>query len=63
MSPAEVNYYLSKFDYIKNTLKPTDKQYKTVSVGAWKLLTGGNSWMHIHHYFIYYGKNIGSNPS
>ena len=63
MSPAELNYYLSKFDYIKNTLKPTDKQYKTVSVGAWKLLTGGNSWMHIHHYFIYYGKNIGSNPS
>lgn len=32
LSPEELNYYLSKFDYIKNALKPVGKTFKNVDV-------------------------------
>ena len=62
VSPEELNYYLSKFDYIKNFLKPTGKTYKTVLVEDDFVPMGGNFPI-FHRYKLFYGVNIGSNPN
>jgi hypothetical protein len=62
VSPDELNYYLGKFDYIKNSLKPIGKTYKNVLVEDDFGTTGGNFPI-IHRYKLFYGVNIGSNPN
>lgn len=56
LSPEELNYYLSKFDYIVQDNKPTGKTYKTVDVKT-SILQKSSSWIHMHEYKIYYGVN------
>jgi len=60
LSPADLNYYLSKFDFIRDTRKPSNKQYKTVDVN-YNLSTSLGTWLHIHTYTLYYGVKI-ENP-
>lgn len=57
LSHTDLNYYLSKFDYIINTKKPVGKQYKTVNVG-YDFSTSIGYWIHIHTYTLYYGIKI-----
>ncbi len=60
LSPSDLNYYLSKFDFIRDTKKPAGKQYKTVNVvNTIGLVPIG--WLHVHQYILYYGVKI-ENP-
>lgn len=62
LSPDDLNYYLSKFDEIKNTLKPANKQFVNVDVKEdfYPTLT---TWSRAHDYYIYFGTfNLG-NPN
>ncbi len=54
LSPNDLNYYLSKFDFIRNTKNPPNKQYKTVEV-IYTDSPGIGYWLHIHIYKLYYG--------
>ena len=54
LSPLELNYYLSKFEFIKNNCKPNGKTFKNVEVnGTFGLQI--NTWERIHYYTLYYG--------
>ncbi|MBL7114017.1 MAG: hypothetical protein ISS19_18915 [Bacteroidales bacterium] len=53
MIPDELNYYLNKFDYIKNLNKPQDKFFKCVEVIDDIII--GSGWGRIHKYDLYYG--------
>ncbi len=57
LSPNDLNYYLSKFDFIRNTKNPPNKQYKTVEVINTDS-PGIGYWLHIHIYKLYYGVKI-----
>jgi hypothetical protein len=54
LSPSDLNYYLSKFDYIKNMKQPDYKQYKTVNVN-YMFDIGADYWIQEHKYSLYYG--------
>jgi hypothetical protein len=55
----ELNYYLSKFDYIKADNQPYDKTFKSVYVGESMYPWGvENFW---HYYTLYYGV-LSENP-
>lgn len=56
---SELNYYLSKFDYIKNDRCPSGKVFKTVLVQD--EISVGRSYLRIHTYEIYYGIKVESN--
>jgi len=60
LSPSDLNYYLSKFDFIRNTKNPPNKQYKTVDVIATIGLVPYPNWLHVHIYTLYYGVKIGN---
>ena len=60
LSPDDLNYYLSKFDFIRNTKRPVGKQYKTVNVN-YTISTSLGRWLHVHYYILYYGVKI-ENP-
>jgi len=60
LSPEDLNYYLGKFDFIRNTRKPIGKQYKTVNVN-YDISSGIEYWYHIHTYTLFYGIKI-ENP-
>jgi len=60
LSPDDLNYYLSKFDFIRNTKTPPFKQYKTVEV-IYTLIPQIPDWTHLHIYHLYYGVKI-DNP-
>jgi hypothetical protein len=60
LSPGELNYYLSKWDFIKNKYKPANKTYCSVDV-EWEIITG-KSGEGEFVYILKYGVNIGSNP-
>ncbi len=54
LSPLELNYYLSKFDFIKNYNKPPGKVFKNVEVkDTFGLST--QYWERIHYYTLFYG--------
>ena len=57
LSPDELNYYLSKFDYIKNFKQPAGKTFITVDVNCTFIL--GESSDYLHFYNLKYGVNIG----
>ncbi len=63
ISPDELNYYLSKFDYIKGVKQQQalGRVYKTVEV-HWDMISGGGAWYKIHYYTLYYGFKI-ENPT
>lgn len=52
--PSELNYYLSKFDYIRDARKPACKEFKTVDV-SYTFSQGLGYWDHVHYYEIFYG--------
>jgi hypothetical protein len=56
LSPEELNYYLSKFDYIKSVKQIPGKTYKTVEVV--EDYGGGYGWEYLHDYKLYYGFKI-----
>jgi hypothetical protein len=60
ISPEELNYYLSKFDYIKSSYSFPGKTFKTVDVIEDFVV--GRSWMIMHDYILFFGKKI-ENPS
>ena len=60
LSPGELNYYLSKWDYIKNTNKPVNKTFITVDVKNDCIVGFGDDF---YTYELKYGVNIGSNPN
>lgn len=60
LSPGELNYYLSKWDYIKNINKPANKTFITVNVINNCIVGSGNNF---YTYELKYGVNIGSNPN
>lgn len=60
ISPDELNYYLSKFDYIKSVKSLPGKTYKTVEVYP-DYGTGMPGWERLHDYLLYYGVKI-ENP-
>lgn len=57
VSPDELNYYLSKFDYIKNDLCPNGKEFKSVEVKT-SFSVGIGYWNYIHQYNLYYGIKV-----
>lgn len=57
LSPSDLNYFLSKFDYIKNKKQPVRKQYKTVNVNHLLIYNSGE-WIQTHKYSLYYGIKI-----
>ncbi len=61
LSPNELNYYLSKWDYIKNEYKPEGKTFSSVDV-YWDVISGKSS-EGFYTYILKYGVNIGSNPN
>jgi len=61
LSPDDLNYYLSKFDFIRNTKNPPNKQYKTVEVNYTIGIMPSPQWLHVHIYTLYYGVKI-ENP-
>lgn len=61
LSPGELNYYLSKWDYIKNINKPANKTFITVDVKNDCIVGSGND--DFHTYELKYGVNIGSNSN
>ena len=62
LSPGELNYYLSKWDFIKNKYKPVNKTYCSVDVEL-DVIVFPNSSEEFHTYILKYGVNIGSNPN
>ena len=54
LSPLELNYYLSKFDFIKNNCKPTGKVFRNVEVIDEHGLST-QYWERLHYYILYYG--------
>ncbi|MGV8113347.1 MAG: hypothetical protein AB2L17_10605 [Lentimicrobium sp.] len=60
LSPGELNYYLSKWDFIKNKYKPANKTYCSVDV-FYDVAVG--NWPDFYTYILKYGINIGSSPS
>lgn len=54
LSPLELNYYLSKFDFIKNYNKPPGKAFKNVEVKT-TVGTQMSNWERLHYYVLYYG--------
>lgn len=54
LSPADLNYYLSKFDFIKNNCKPAGKTFKNVEVIDTYGL-GVQYWERVHYYKLFYG--------
>jgi hypothetical protein len=60
LSPGELNYYLSKWDFIKNKYKPENKTYCSVDV-VYDVAVGSSP--DFHTYILKYGVNIGSNPN
>ena len=61
LSPSDLNYYLGKFDFIKETKRPVGKQYKTVNVNFTIGIVPSPQWLHVHIYTLYYGIKI-ENP-
>jgi hypothetical protein len=61
LSPDELNYYLSKWDYLKNKYKPEGKTFCSVDVIYDNIV--GSKGSHAHTYYMTYGVNIGSNPN
>jgi hypothetical protein len=63
LGPEELNYYLSKFNYIKNDNNPENKTFKTVDV-FYDFISGDGSKAitssEFHSYRLFYGINIGS---
>jgi hypothetical protein len=57
LSPSDLNYFLSKFDFIKNTKQPSGKQYKTVYAN-YLLIYNLGEWIQTHKYSLYYGIKI-----
>jgi len=56
----ELNYYLSKFDYIKNDNRPAGKTFKSVDV--YEDLYGGEQPNGYHRYKLYYGNFSEEDP-
>lgn len=54
LTPADLNYYLSKFDYIKNAKKPVAKTFKNVDVVE-DFPTSLTTWGRGHDYYLSYG--------
>lgn len=54
ISPNDLNYYLSKFDYIKDLNCPTGKKFKNANVLE-DIPTLMNTWGRAHKYELYYG--------
>lgn len=52
LSPSDLNFYLSKFDYIKEDKKPADKTFKVVDVGEDIVL---GTEIRLHYYDLTYG--------
>lgn len=53
LNSTELNYYLTKFEYIKNTLKPQGKIFKNINI-----IENGNvggPWFRMHLYDMYFG--------
>lgn len=61
LDPEELNYYLGKWDYLKNKYNPVGKTFCTVDV-VWAIPVGYSD-EGLHSYEIKYGINIGSNPN
>lgn len=57
LSPDELNYYLSKFDYIKNDRCPNGKEFETVQVEP-AFYTGLHFWNYVHQYTLFYGIKV-----
>lgn len=57
ISPNDLNYYLSKFDYIKDLNCPTGKSFKNANVIE-DISAGLNYWDRRHNYELYYGTFI-----
>lgn len=53
LESEELNYYLSKFDYIKNDNKPSGKIFKSVDVWEDMIPWGFSNFWHV--YKLYYG--------
>ncbi len=62
LSPGELNYYLSKWDFIKDKYKPANKTYCSVDV-QWNIIVTPYSDEGFHTYTLKYGVNVGSNPN
>ena len=54
LSPNELNYYLSKFDYIKNQVQPLNKTFASVDVIA-NYLLGARETILLHQYELSFG--------
>lgn len=57
LSPTELNYYLTKFDYIMNLNKPAGKTFKSVDVVD-DFMPAMNQWRRFHTYQLYYATYI-----
>ncbi len=57
LSPSNLNYYLSKFDYIMNDKKPTGKTFKSVDVTD-DFFSSINTWTRLHDYYLYYATYV-----
>jgi hypothetical protein len=55
ISPNDLNYYLGKFDYIKDLNCPSGKKFRNSNVLS-GTGTGTNNWNVYHSYELYYGK-------
>lgn len=53
LNSTELNYYLTKFEYIKNTLKPQGKIFKNINII--ESANVGGSWFRMHLYDMYFG--------
>ncbi len=54
LSPFDLNYYLSKFDYIKNDCKPSLKTFRNVDVED-TFYPAYNIWIRLHRYHLFFG--------
>lgn len=63
ISPSDLNYYLGKFDYIKDLNCPSGKRFKNANVI--ETIPGSiGTWGRAHDYQLYYGVfNSGPNPN
>lgn len=62
LSPQDLNYYLSKFDFIKESKCPPTKSFKNVHVKEDFFPTTG-SWSRGHDYEMYFGNFFLSGPN
>ncbi len=53
LSPDELNFYLSKFDYIKEAMKPAGKTFRNIEV--YPDVVMGLQYSKIHSYYLHYG--------